>query len=277
MSTLEATRKCFLCDFPIPIGKYTCPSCRNTSGNFGSSQVYDDEIVLLSEAEDEKDVYLSTGLEGIDRLFGSTDGKNALGIQSKSTNLIGGAPGAGKTTLELQVLENILVSHPDRLGVIVATEQRPSDLKRLGKRLNMGAMNRVRVVKAMGGMRSSLYDALRKYRPIVTVVDSLNDLVGKDLELAVKVCQQIKELIVSVDTGPGLIISHVNKDFDIAGSQDLQHAVDGTFILDVDEVTQEREFCSLKNRNAPAPRSIRMAMMQEGLVEIEEEDHEDKR
>lgn len=257
--------KCATCERPLLPGKRSCPHCGAMSVNFESTQVYDEEVVILEDAEDETVIRLPTGIEGVDKLFGG-------GIVYTSTNLIGGAPGAGKTTLELQISDFILENHPDRKVLIIASEQRPGEIKGFAKRIEMKHGKRVLIVKAMGGMRSSLYDTIRRYKPILTIIDSLNELVGHDLELSVQVAKGIRDLIGSLNFGPALLIGQVTKDFDIAGSEQLQHAVSATFVLDLDEVTELREMCSLKNRNGRAPLSITLEMTEKGLVEVKKEE-----
>jgi DNA repair protein RadA/Sms len=268
MSIRDKTLKCARCERPLLPNRKSCPHCGAVSCNFESAQVHNDEIVVLADAEDETVVRLSTGIPGVDRLFGG-------GIVYTSTNLIGGCPGSGKTTLELQVSDFVLDQHLDRKVMIFAAEQRPGELKGFAKRIGMKHMDRVLIVKAMGGMRSNLFQMLRDYKPILTIFDSLNELVGHDLELSVEVAKQIRDLIGTANFGPALLVGQVNKDYDIAGSEQLQHAVSGTFILDVDEVTKLREFCSLKNRNGRAPLSITMAMTEQGLCEVEEENEDE--
>ena len=266
------SRLCNLCNFPLMPGKTRCTACGATGINLTAGSVNEEEVISLADAlkkRGEAPRRIKTGLRHVDQIFGG-------GIVITSTNLIGGAPGAGKTTLQLQISEAILrqSEYSLRVAVIVGNEQQPEEIGDFGERLKLSddVMTRIKVVRAMGGLRSNLYELIKKYNPCIVFIDSLNKLVGEDHAQAIAVAGAVKNLIGEIRCGPAIMISQVTKDLDFAGPEKLQHEVDGAFMLDKDDVTGERMLFSIKNRNGEAPLHASFWMTERGLVEKKEEE-----
>ncbi len=153
------------------------------------------------------------------------------GIATTSVTLLGGEPGAGKTTLCLQ-LADIFASRFSMEVLYIANEQEASELKETARRLKVVRTGQIRIVKAMGGVQHDIGDLLMKYKPCLTILDSLTKWSGEDLNLAVVIAQRLKDYAVALKC-PIIAINQVNKGGDHAGLEKLQHAVDTTAMLDI--------------------------------------------
>lgn len=260
--------KCKFCTWFLPRGMAQClnPKCRawNIAGQVGN---LDDHTVLLTDAKLSVVERVKTGL--VDKVFGG-------GIARTSVNLLGGEPGAGKTTLCL-MLCNIFGQKFDRESLYIANEQDADEIRTTGERLELSHGHRIRIVKAMGGINFSIGELFSKYKPCLVILDSLTKWVGDDMELAVSLAYQLKEIAVKLGC-PVIAINQVNKDGDHAGLKKLEHAVDwaGMFDILAGELDEEgkplpkqlspRRLESSKNRFGPAPEEEFYAMTERGLI-----------
>lgn len=284
-------RPCSRCGHPFPDDKGRCPSCRqwNTDSVRSTSPALnlgpddDDGTCLLSEVTDETDKRrLVTG--PWDEVFGGMPPPNR-GIVDVSTNLLGGAPGAGKSTMALQLSNSIARSRKGET-FYVAAEEAKADVNERARRLSLDCRNLIRIYPM--GCASDLGSVLLKRRPKAIVIDSLPGLVGDDHAAAMALCKNLKGYAVELGA-PVIIIDHVTKEDDFAGLRKLQHEVDATMTLFPVELDQElaneldfseidiapekldiRELSNagLKNRNGPVNISVYFAMTETGLVYI---------
>lgn len=272
---------CFACGTELRSGLRKCINKKcgvwNFTGSIASPEskvkTLEEHTVLLSDAKLSVIKRVQTGL--VDKLFGG-------GIAHKSLNMIGGDPGAGKTTLCLQLASSVLDQFPDREALYIANEQDPDELRETAVRLNVQHLNRIRIVKAMGGIVFDIGEMLLHYKPILTFLDSITQWIGDDLSAAVPICQRLKHYMVHLDA-MGIIICQVNKGGGFAGLKKVEHVVDMTAMFEVlvDEgrvPTPEdpRELRSQKNRKGPAPVAQYFKFSKLGFLEeiTEEEAYE---
>ena len=206
-------RLCQNCGSVLPPGKDLCSCGRwNTDPDLAR-----DATVLLSEVSEEGYTRYETG--PWDPCFGG-------GIVRGSVTLLGGEPGAGKSTLSLQ-LSSALGSRGEVL--YVAAEEDEIAVKQRATRLKVENLQCIRLLPAMGA-GVDLGPIMMARRPKAVVLDSLPGLVGGDSEGAVQMAQRIKAYAVELGA-PVLIIDHVTKRDEFAGEMALQHAVDTTITL----------------------------------------------
>ena len=267
--------KCAQCGVTLPGSAKRCinPKCRhwNLVASVGNISDY---TVRLGDAAAFKVPRVVTGL--VDKVFGG-------GIAQTSVNLLAGEPGAGKTTLSLQLSDIFCRLHPGRDTVIIANEQSADEIQETANRLDLKHVKddkRIVIVKAMGGVTFDIGALLTHFKPCLVTLDSLTKWVGGDLALAVKIAQQLKDFAVFLKC-PVNIVNQVTKDDDHAGLKQLQHAVDWTgkfTILEgeldpngnpIPKPLSPRCLESEKNRFGPAPEEQFFQMTAKGLVEIE--------
>lgn len=256
---------CQYCNQTLTEGMMRCISCR--MWNFPKADIDDEETVLLSDAA-VKDGVRRLDVGVFSSLFGNTiyaDGHKETGIAQSSVINIGGPPGAGKTTLFLMILD-LIIPQVNREGMMIATEQSPTEICETARRIGVKNLGSIRIVKAMGGLRSDLGDMLLKFRPGFIVLDSLSKLVGEDLVMATRFAERFKEYSVEIQA-PSCLVNQVNSGGEIAGRTAVQHAGDTTCFLDKDDSDGERFLYVTKNRFGEAPKGIKLWMSPEATRE----------
>jgi DNA repair protein RadA/Sms len=216
------------------------------------------------------------------------------GIVQTSTTLIAGLPGAGKTTLLLQALSNYALTLANDDEVLhIAAEQALPEIRLTADRLALDAMfqnlkrngdSRIQMVPALGGT-ANIGNILKRRKPRLVVLDSLQGLCGKDDSAQMEVCDIVKKYAVDIKA-PIIIVCQVTKEGDMAGVMTLQHHVDTTMTIapDPDLIVEEeavRVQDIMKNRFGRAFIQQEYVMTARGLKvyippEEPEEDEEDE-
>jgi DNA repair protein RadA/Sms len=235
------------CGFHVPADKLRCPKCKcwvtQTKPAVEQSDLPDgvseDGTVILSRV---------TSAEASRVHVGEWDPIWGGGIVTTSTTLLGGTPGAGKSTLVLRLCDIIADTYAPREVLIVASEECLPEVRLRADRLEIEHQDQFRMVPAMKGV-DNLAAIFLTYKPAIIVLDSLQGLAGDDHAAQLQLCKVTKEYAIELGA-PVIIISHVNKGGDLAGFNDLQHEVDTTLVL-TGEGDSLREFNVKKNRFGP--------------------------
>jgi DNA repair protein RadA/Sms len=171
------------------------------------------------------------------------------GVVPGSLVLMGGDPGIGKSTLVLQVAEQVC-----RMGqsvLYVSGEESAQQLKLRAERVG-AAGNGLFLVN-----ETNLDDALQaaaQLAPALLVVDSIQTVFTARLPNPAGSVVQLRECTMSLmqwakSTGtPVIIIGHVTKEGDIAGPRLLEHIVDVVLYLEGDRFSSYRLLRGVKNR-----------------------------
>lgn len=234
--------KCRRCDAWVPKDKLRCVSCGKWQVSvLQKHQASTDGTILLSDAS----------IAPIERFdAGPWNDNFGGGIVAGSVTLIGGAPGAGKSTLSLQLCD-ILCNPVDVVEVLyIAAEEMASEVRSRALRLKVRHLDKIRVVPVREGFQNELGELILLRRPRAVIVDSLPGLVP-DAETGLETCVRLKDYAIELKC-PVVVIDHVTKADDFAGLKALQHAVDVllTLFLRGDE-TDKRVMRTVKNRYGP--------------------------
>jgi len=294
--------KCSRCDAELAANKAKCTSC----GKWNATQVDGpppavgegfsaDGSIPLNRVKSEEAARIQTG--PWDHMWGTTvptNGPSVSGIVQTSTTLIAGLPGAGKTTLLLQALSNYALTLANDDEVLhIAAEQALPEIRLTADRLALDAMfqnlkrngdSRIQMVPALGGT-ANIGNILKRRKPRLVVLDSLQGLCGKDDSAQMEVCDIVKKYAVDIKA-PIIIVCQVTKEGDMAGVMTLQHHVDTTMTIapDPDLIVEEeavRVQDIMKNRFGRAFIQQEYVMTARGLKvyippEEPEEDEEDE-
>jgi DNA repair protein RadA/Sms len=259
---------CPRCSADIPRGKSRCPACRawvidNDTPAATAASDLDEQSVCLADCVSVAKQRLDVGW--LNPLFGG-------GIVLTSTCMIGGSPGAGKSTLIQQMWKMALMSYPTRKIISASAEECGGESRQRADRLGLTAeeQRRVMVVDAMAG-NYNLIGAIAKHQPILVTIDSIQKYCGRHNYAAQEQLLAECKAIAVEYMCPFVIISQVNKDDDIAGANANQHETDANFVLtyDPDDI---RYFDILKNRNGPSDVHLRMRMTARGLEPLPPEE-----
>lgn len=256
---------CRSCGKEFEVTRGRCPACKvwmpddNVDG-YGS--------VLLEDIQSADVDRIQTGPWDI--CFGANDSGEA-GVVRGSTNLIAGAPGGGKSTMFLQLCENVIKKY-DIGALYLSAEEQLKQIKARAVRLGINGRRQLRFIDLRKG-NVDLMAVLKSFKFGILIVDSLK-AISPDEEGRVEVCKVVKNFGVDLNA-PVIISHHVNKGEDIAGLMALQHEVDCTMTLFPDETRKYkneaiRTLQVRKNRNGQAWIEAEFGMTGLGLVPIKD-------
>jgi DNA repair protein RadA/Sms len=216
---------------------------------------------------------VKTGLNWFDEAVSSGEG-----MTPSTAMMLTGTPGAGKTTMCLQLAESIMAS--GNLCLFNTGEESLFQVRKVAKRLNMkhgfiaGQDNMVEDILTHA-------DSLRKAHPnkqVFIVLDSLQTLDdGKYKDGHTNSMTQVRSIEMITNWcketyGIALVIGQVTKGGDFAGKQQIKHAVDAHGHLFIDEQKNsetygERLFEIQKNRFGCSGKTFILGMNRNGLYE----------
>lgn len=215
-----------------------------------------EEISLQSEDR------ISTHINELDRVLGG-------GVVAGSLTLVGGDPGIGKSTLLLQVCKNLAAD--DREVLYVSGEE---SLKQIKIRAN-------RIGDFTGHLKllcetalSNIEETIRKTKPEVVVIDSIQTMYHGDITSAPGSVSQVREatsLFLQLAKGLNVsifIVGHVTKEGTVAGPRVLEHMVDTVLYFEGDRHASYRILRGVKNRFGSTNEIGVFEMEGDGLKEV---------
>ena len=220
------------------------------------------EVKLLSDVDLAQAERMSTGLEEFDRVLGG-------GIVNGSVVLIGGAPGAGKSTILLQV-----IAHAAENGKSVLYVSGEESLQQIAERAHRLGL-KTNVIKMLAETSvQRICDCVDEEKPQLLIIDSIQVMhtvnsdsapgsVSQVRESASYLTQYAKKNNVSI-----FMVGHVTKDQSLAGPMTLSHIVDAQVILSSTDDARFRVLRSDKNRFGSVGELGFFAMGSSGLKEI---------
>lgn len=217
----------------------------------------------ISEIQADEGCRLITGIAEVDRVLGG-------GLVDGSAILVGGDPGIGKSTLLLQVLNNLAAKNYRVL--YVSGEESARQIRLRGNRLGALSKNLLILVEIS---LENIMKQIKELKPKVVVIDSIQTIYSSTLSSAPGSVGQVREaserlILLSKKTGvPVLLIGHVTKDGSIAGPKVLEHMVDTVLYFEGDSGHAYRIIRSMKNRFGPTNEIGVFEMRDNGLEEVQ--------
>lgn len=215
---------------------------------------------LVSEIDVSREIRFSTGLNELDRVLGGGGVKGSL-------VLIGGAPGIGKSTLMLQICQQ-LCSFAKVL--YVSGEESESQLKLRAQRLGVGDLG----LYLFGENNlETVLQVVEDSRPDILIVDSIQTMYHGDQSSAPGSVSQVKECTMALmqlaksQDITVFIIGHVNKEGSLAGPKVLEHMVDCVLYFEGDRQSY-RILRAAKNRYGATNEIGVFEMDDSGLREV---------
>ncbi len=230
----------------------------------------------LAEVSPEEVPRISTGNPEFDRVLGG-------GIVPGSLVLLGGEPGVGKSTLLLQIAQDL--SQVGRRVLYASGEESAQQIKMRAERLKGGdatSSHSPDTALEPGGIfllaESSLekiLGAAEDLHPTDIVIDSIQTTFSESLDSAPGTISQVRhvatQLLNLAKTGdvPVFLIGHVTKDGSLAGPKALEHIVDAVLYFEGERHHNHRIVRAVKNRFGAANEVGIFEMTSRGLAPVQ--------
>lgn len=216
------------------------------------------KIQMLSDIKIDNKSRISTKISELDRVLGG-------GIVGGQVILIAGEPGIGKSTLLLELSNNL------EQVLYICGEESASQVAIRAQRLgvnnkNISLLENTDVDEAVQQLNSSTVSAV--------IVDSIQTMTTTDLSGMAGAVGQVKECASRLvrfakSTGiPVFIVGHVTKEGTVAGPSVLAHIVDTVLWFEGDSTTNLRVLRSIKNRFGPTDEVGIFEMVDSGLKSV---------
>lgn len=261
---------CSKCDAQFPKWSGRCLECgawgslsqltaAQMSGKNKKTTTKPAEVIDLNTVVNNTQPKLTTGVEEIDRVFGS-------GLTVGSLTLLGGEPGIGKSTLVAQIAD--LIGRQSQV-LYVSGEESATQVKTRLERLNCQPSNLKFISET--NMETIIATA-RSLRPALVIIDSIQTVALTDLPSESGSVSQIRAAAASClelaknDGITVILIGHITKDGSIAGPKTLEHIVDTVVYLETDPSQNYRFLRATKNRFGSTNELGIFTMTAQGLI-----------
>lgn len=273
MSKNQTVFVCSSCGNESPKWLGKCPAC-NSWNTFYEEKIIKDkvsnerksinaEVIKLKDVESNEKIHrVHTGFNELDRVLGG-------GLVPGSLILLGGEPGIGKSTLILQICDNVKFDNETIL--YVSGEESGRQIKLRADRLNIDNEN----IMFLGEANIEIVqEAIEEKKPSFMIIDSIQTMyssenpsapgsVSQVRDITAKIMQMCKQKEITT-----VIIGHVTKDGTIAGPRVLEHMVDTVLYLEGERYFSYRILRSVKNRFGSTNEIGLFEMKEEGMIEV---------
>ncbi|MCF2670383.1 MAG: DNA repair protein RadA [Butyricicoccus sp.] len=269
---------CSDCGYESPKWFGKCPSCGawNTMSEFkvqpetatrgvlpsdGRGRIQN-KPVLLDDIDTTSEDRFHSGIGELDRVLGG-------GAVHGSFVLVGGEPGIGKSTLLLQMCQEMCKAAK---VLYVSGEESLRQIKLRARRLDVRSSNLF--VLAETDM-DEIVQETDLLKPDILIVDSIQTVYRRDLTAAPGGTTQIKECAMSLmqyakrNSVTIFIVGHVNKEGTLAGPKILEHMVDCVLYFEGERTGPFRCLRAAKNRFGSTNEIGVFEMSDRGLLEVQ--------
>lgn len=215
----------------------------------------------LTEVDSEEELRFRTGMSELDRVLGG-------GAVRGSLVLIGGAPGIGKSTLMLQICNELCKEYT----VLYASGEESTQQIKL-RALRLGVTGESLYLLSETSL-SDITDAVHQLNPDILIIDSIQTISSDASDSIPGSIAQVKQCTVALmelAKGEGVtvfVIGHINKDGAIAGPKVLEHMVDCVLSFEGEQQQAYRILRATKNRFGATNEIGVFEMLDEGLAEV---------
>ena len=215
----------------------------------------------LNQVETDEEIRFCTGMGELDRVLGG-------GAVRGSLVLVGGSPGIGKSTLMLQICDNLSRNYK---VLYVSGEESARQIKLRAKRLGVAGEGLYLLAETN---LTRVLDSVEQVAPDILVVDSIQTMYQDNSDSLPGSVAQVKACamnLMELAKGQGItvfVIGHINKEGSIAGPKVLEHIVDCVLSFEGDQNLVYRILRATKNRFGATDEIGVFEMLDSGLREV---------
>jgi len=231
------------------------------NGRSGFAGELQSKVTALSDIDLAELPRFTSGMGEFDRVLGG-------GFIPGSVVLIGGHPGAGKSTVLLQTLCGLAQTHE---ALYVTGEESLQQVAMRAKRLELPT-DKLKMLSATDV--DVIVHAAGVVQPKIMVVDSIQVMHQVEISSAPGGVSQVRECAAQLtrfakQSGTVLIlVGHVTKDGSLAGPKVLEHIIDCSIMLEGSHDSRYRTLRGTKNRFGAVNELGVFAMTEQGLKEV---------
>lgn len=220
--------------------------------------------VLLSSIDVEEKSRFQIGIAELDRVLGG-------GIVQGSVILIGGDPGIGKSTICLQISNNL--ANNGLKILYVSGEESVHQTKMRANRLSTKSQDNLYIVHQNDLLLIMEY--IDKLKPQLVVIDSIQVLFNSSLSSSPGSVSQVRDCasqltqFAKTNNISLIIIGHVTKEGTLAGPRVLEHIVDTVLYFEGERYSLYRILRAVKNRFGSTNEIGVFEMSSGGLMQVD--------
>lgn len=273
MAKLKTKYVCTECGCESPKWMGKCPECNqwNTfieevdakiSSSSSASLLNVAKPQKMKDISMEEEMRISTGLCELDRVLGG-------GIVKGSLVLVGGDPGIGKSTLLLQLSDN--VAQKGLKVLYVSGEESAKQIKIRAQRMGLDSDG---IYLISENNMEYIQQNIHEINPDVLIIDSIQTVYNPTILSAPGSVSQVRDAtgnLMRIAKGEGItvfIVGHVTKAGAIAGPRVLEHMVDTVLYFEGDSHMSYRILRAVKNRFGSTNELGIFEMADRGLTEV---------
>ncbi len=276
MAKAKKNYYCQECGYESPKWLGQCPACKQWNTFVEEPKVtikskharvqleQDNKPIKLKDIVIEDERRMSTQIGELDRVLGG-------GIVTGSLILVGGDPGIGKSTLLLQMCENLSQQTADVL--YISGEESLQQIKLRANRLSIDSHNLTLYSETN---LESIEQVIKANKPDTVIIDSIQTIYNPEITSAPGSVSQVRDvtgLLMRLAKGLGVsifIVGHVTKDGSIAGPRVLEHIVDTVLYFEGQRNASYRVLRAVKNRFGSTNEIGVFEMRDIGLTEVKD-------
>lgn len=274
MAKSKSTFVCQECGYESPKWMGKCPSCnqwntlveelivKTTSKHSGLGQDKSQSPEKITAIQTKEESRMKTDMPELNRVLGG-------GVVPGSLVLIGGDPGIGKSTLLLQISNQL--ANKGTSVLYISGEESTRQTKLRADRLGVTSEKLYVLSETNLQLISAQMDQLN---PAFVVIDSIQTIFKDEVTSAPGSVSQVRECtgtlmrIAKTKHIPIFIVGHVTKEGAIAGPRMLEHMVDAVLYFEGERHHTYRILRGVKNRFGSTNEMGIFEMKESGLKEV---------
>ncbi len=245
---MRMSYECDNCGYQVSKWMGNCSKCRSWNSFLEVEKIIKKskknlQIKKINEIFQDSFKRIDTGINEVNRVLGK-------GLTLGSLTLLGGEPGVGKSTLLMNIVDNLVVNSKRKV-LYVSGEESEHQISLRAKRLKISS-NSIYLLHTSSW--DNIKEALINLKPDFFILDSIQTTRVDDLSSSTGSVSQIKEVTSEIlnyckpNDITGFIIGHVTKEGSIGGPKVLEHIVDTVLYLEGNNENDYKVLRSKKNR-----------------------------